>query len=522
MTDKKDIDFDTLPSSSDDLIDDDDIDGFEENDDDLSFDDEDSDIQQDEYDEDNSEGESDEDVDEHADEYDDESDGEDEEGQKSSSKVKDIALYGGGGVVFIAVAAYYLQSVLGLSLFGGSESVTNNSSRSNLSEIENRSQDLRDIPASKVVEARDSTIFDIDGGWDGDDGQSNVEETFDSIVIESKDDDSSFEGDSRDTYRYQDDNNAALESAIQKLSVEVESVVKDAVGELLTKSHFDESINVLGDSLSSDLEHLVKDSELRVSGFIEELIEESSFESLDYKGEEVNHAELLESRSRLPNINIIDISANGEMIVVENGSGDKDVLSIGEAFTISGVSHKVSSIVGNGMLALVGDKYFIDTERYNVSSGVESSKDRPVRSSLDEEKVKANIQRLRAEKSVADSLLRDYKSHKVEYSLIDIPKKSRRATGVSDYVMSHQPPSSDNSLPVTGEFLETPRQSKLIIAEGWVGSMIMGDEFLVVDPGGSWRKFKKGDRVSDFNNNLVHGLDSRNNLIIGNHVILYK
>ncbi len=537
MSDRKDIDFDTLPSSSDELIDDD-LDSIEDDnyEEDMSFDDEEELL-------DSIDGEDEEGSDDDGDDDDDDNDNDDDDDDDlvARSKVKDIAIYGGGGVVVIGAAAFYLQSVLGINLFGGSEDPQPANPQSS-SEISQRSNQLRDMPTGDLLAERDSTIFDVDSGW-GDEGLEV--EYADNTVFE--DNTGEVSTSALDTERGEVEREAVREESssdfrlstsdlVRTIRGELEEVVEGAVSGLLTREYFDESIDSLESGVVQSLGSQIASSEEKVSEFIKDAISQTHHSAEDNNVNRVSPkvVDSMEGRSRINGVNVIDASANGEMSVIKNTSGVNNVLSVGESINVEGARHVVTDIIDNGNVVLVGDSHYIDGKRVQSSRYRNESEkqqpQRPSRSNSEQVDRSKAVERFKAEKSVADSLIRSYERYKIKYSdmqgdsMHSIRKSSNQEE--RDFVISHRNPSVEQQASelqqIGSGFIETPRQTSLIIAEGWKGSMIMGDEFLVIDPSGNWRKLKKGERVVELGNNLVHGLDGKNNLIIGNRVVLFE
>lgn len=542
MSDKETVDFDTLPTKAEDIMDED-LDEFDEEEDEKGFNDEadpdeENELAETEGDEEESEEEAEEDVEQEEDGEDDEYDESDEDDESPKKSVlKEVLLWGGVSIGVIGGGVYYFDTVLGFNLIGNTKQEAQQNTQEK-SEIEILAEENRNITSSEVIKKRDSEEFNINEGWENNtessvNGNSKVmlDDQSDKDSQESDDNPAvtlptSVKNENKDSVNKepsQQDLVVDNESLVEKIREEIKGVVDSAVSDLLTKKDFESGIS----NLSTDISESFSDAvEKRESQVMEALSELSNKQSSMKDRQEVD----LSGRQRIPNINVLDGSSNGEMSVVKNSTGGTNVLGEGETFSINGENYKVSEIMNGGRLVLVGKQHYIDGKRV-----VEKNKGKTTETKQKSQEAKATtntsmdrkrrIERFKAEKRVAESLRRDYGVSLAarEIAMRQMPTKKDRPSinqtrSQKDYVISTKPIDDQPS----SNYQEIPSQEELIIAEGWKGSMIMGNEYLVTDPKGNWRKLRNGERVIELDNNLVHGLDNKNNLIVGNHVILFK
>lgn len=519
MSKDTDFDYETLPDSVDELLEDSEQEPYSEDDDTL-FDDD----GMDESDDASAAGKVDADVDEgdeELDEYDDiEDDEEDdatpgnESGSKKSSIIKEIGLWTAVGAVGIVGATYYAQNFMGITLFG--ETSVQDTNHATKSPIEQRASELRNVPSSEIVSMQEERRFDVNSGWENNDGLDNLaesdpdatQEQVKDVVLQSQEplthDNSAQASEATSIESHPAD--ADLLDEIRQI---VDEAIKTGVGELLTADAFDQRIGKLEEGVNSNLEGLITDLEAD----LEEYIKKSTSQE---PSDEAIRA-IVGNRSRVNNIQIVDSTASGGFVVVRTLEGKDILLKEGATMKHQGATYTVENVELGGAVVLIDNNQYIDHTL--------KSREMPSPSPRQEQKKKDIVKtvtkdrrRYKAQKRVADSLIRDYSlaNEARKLAVANAADNTLRSNDGKDYIMSSRP------IDMGSEHREIPAQTELVIAKGWKGSMIMGKEFLVIDPLGNWRKLSLGDRVRELSNDLVHGLDNKNNLIVGNHVILFN
>lgn len=550
MSDKDEdkIDYDTLPSDASE------IDGVDikEEDEELNFpDDEDNSLFEDDV-LNNDSDDDDEPVDDDSEGESEEAEEEDEDEGNSSGTFKTVALYTGFGVGAALGVFGYAKYVLGMDFFGSEEDAANQPTN----EISRAAKALEGKKTSEISKQTDE--FDTSKGWDKD-GPSTVNTNSgkpditqlggstspgDQAEVGKSDGDTAslpLEKDPEgkessgfeeielieDEPQFKDNQEDTSNSS---LKATVYDVIHEAITGLATKKDIDKQTKVIVNKVEKSLGNNLSS--------IKSAIKDIDVESVSKKHRlsATDKNRLISNRYRIPNLSVISGSSDGDISIILNSSKKTNALEVGDVISTPYGTKEITGVKDEGMLILVGEKYYIDETRVvsqvkiskSKPSKTEASKSAPAPVSVKSAKSKQDAYRLSKER--AQNKARDFASNRINLNRLTeeaarnaLSKKGLKVTKLEspenkkDYVLAPRPIDQGG---ITSQPL--PNNHSLQVARGWKGNMIMGDTFIIRDPDGSWLRLRVGDRVPEFNNDLVHGLDDKKNLIIGNKVVLFN